>query len=73
MVKSILAFEEVSQVGLAKPTLAGSTPEQSFSSSRHQFDDPSMLSGRLDDRNMMMKYIMHSEQLLVSTYAPPAF
>ena len=75
MVKSILAFEEVGQVSLADLGSRLSRlwlvqhPENHFLRPSTKCDDPSIFSGRLDDRNMMVMSIMHSRQFWVSTYA----
>ena len=68
MVKSILAFEEVGQVSLADLGSRLSRlwlvqhPKSHFLCPSTKCDDPSMLLGRLGDRNMMVMSIMHSGQ-----------
>ena len=67
MVKFILAFEKVGQVGcrlgsrLSRLWLVHH-PKSHFLQPSAKCDDPSVLSGRLDDRNMMVISIMHSGQ-----------
>jgi len=73
MVKSILAFEEVGQVGLADVGRQLSQfrliqrRKSYFLRPSSKSDDPSMLSDHLDDRNMMMKSLMPFGQSWVST------
>ena len=51
MVKSILVFEEVGQVGLADYWLV-QHPKSRFLRPSAKYDDPSIFLGRLDNRNM---------------------
>jgi hypothetical protein len=73
MVKCVLAFEQVGQVGLADLGSRLSRlwlvqhPKSRFPHPCAKCDDPGMLSGHLDDRNMMMMSIMLSRQFWVST------
>ena len=72
-VKSILTFEKFGQVGFADLGSRLSRlwlvqhPENHFLRPSAKYDDPSIFSGRLDDRNMMVMSIMHSGQFWVST------
>jgi len=49
---------------------SGQLPKKLFPLFGPQWDDPSMLSERFDDRNKMLDSIMHFEPFWVSTYAP---
>ena len=51
MVKSILVFEEVGQVGLADYWLV-QHPKSRLLRPSAKYDDPSIFLGRLDNRNM---------------------
>jgi len=66
MVKPILVFEEVGQVGLADYWLV-QHPKSRFLRPSAKYDDPSMFSCCLDNRNMKVMSIMHSGQFWVST------
>ena len=70
MLKSILAFEEVGLVSLADLEWLVQHLKSRFLCPSANYNHPSLFSGRLDDRNMLMKSIMHSRQFWVSTYAP---
>jgi hypothetical protein len=72
MVKSVLAFEKVGQVGLANLENRLSQlwlvqhPKYRFPCPSTKCDDLSMLSGHLDDRNLMIMSIILSGRFWVS-------